>query len=118
MNHNLGPSHDVSLVRDESALRSVVGFPDHLAERKVLRALDRHTRRFIALSPFLCISSMSKDGRADVSPRGDPPGFVHVLDDHVILIPDRPGNRRMDSMRNIMSSNAVGIIFLVPGLDE
>jgi len=89
-----------------------------LAKDKVMPALDDHARRFIALSPFLCLASSAADGRADVSPRGDPPGFVAVLDERTLLIPERKGNRRADTMLNIVENPAVGLIFFVPGIDE
>jgi PPOX class probable FMN-dependent enzyme len=89
-----------------------------LAERKVLHALDRHCCAFIALSPFLVLASADAEGRADASPRGDPPGFVQVLDDRTLLLPDRPGNNRVDSFANILDAPGVGLIFFVPGIDE
>lgn len=103
---------------EEASLREVMGRPDRLAIDKVLQRLDRHCRRFIELSPFLCLGTSDADGRADVSPRGDPPGFVKVLDDRTLLIPERPGNRRVDSMSNLLANPSVGLIFFVPGIDE
>lgn len=100
------------------ALRAHVGPAMGLAADKVMKRLDPHARRFIALSPFLCLGTSSADGRADVSPRGDAPGFVQTPDDRTLLIPDRPGNRRVDSMANIAENPSVGLIFLVPGIDE
>jgi PPOX class probable FMN-dependent enzyme len=105
-------------ITDRSILRSAVGEPVPVAANKELDRLDKHCRHFIRLSPFLCLGTMSADGKADVTPRGDPPGFVKVLDDHTILIPDRPGNRRVDSMENILENPSVGIIFFVPGIEE
>ena len=95
-------------------------YPDPPSERarlKVQRALDGHMRQFIALSPFVCLGSSSADG-ADVTPRGDQPGFVHVLDDHTLLIPDWPGNNRLDTLLNIEANPNVGLLFLVPGFTE
>lgn len=89
-------------------------------ERAVLkerRSLDGHMRRFIALSPFLCLGTSSAAG-ADVTPRGDRPGFVHVVDDETVLIPDWPGNNRLDSLSNIELNPQVGLLFLIPGVDE
>ena len=103
---------------DQSTLRSAVGEPHPIAATKDMPRFDRHCRHFLSLSPFLCLSTMSLEGKADVSPRGDPPGFVKVLDDRTILIPDRPGNRRVDSMENIVENPSVGIIFFVPGIEE
>ena len=99
-------------------LRAIVGGePSEVARRKELPSLDAHARTFIARSPFLLLGTSSADGRCDVSPKGDAPGFVRVLDDHCLVIPDRPGNKRLDGMRNILSNPHVGIIFLVPGND-
>ena len=95
-----------------------MGAVSPMAARKVLPALDRHCRAFIALSPFLVLASSDADGRADASPRGDPPGFVQVLDDRTLLLPDRPGNNRVDSFANILDAPGIGLIFFVPGIDE
>ncbi|MBY0504739.1 MAG: pyridoxamine 5'-phosphate oxidase family protein [Bryobacteraceae bacterium] len=84
---------------------------------KTLPQLDGHCRRFIALSPFLCLGTSSKDG-ADVTPRGDSPGFVHVLDDRTLAIPDWRGNNRLDALTNIIENPQVGLLFLVPGVEE
>jgi PPOX class probable FMN-dependent enzyme len=105
-------------VADPTTLRGLVGPKKPVAVKKQMTRLDGHCRRFIALSPFLCIGTMGPDGGADVSPRGDPPGFVRVVDDRTIVIPDRPGNRRVDSMTSILSNPAVGLLFFVPGVDE
>ena len=105
-------------VDDEGGLRDLFGPAMDLAVRKSLTALDRHCRDFIARSPFLCIGTSSKGGRADVSPRGDPPGFVQVLDDQTIAIPDRPGNNRLDTMENILANPNVGLIFMIPGFED
>jgi PPOX class probable FMN-dependent enzyme len=106
------------LVTSVESLRDIVGGePSEVARRKELPALDPHARAFIARSPFLLVATSAADGRCDVSPKGDAPGFVRVLDDHHLAIPDRPGNRRLDGMRNIMANPHVGLIFLVPGND-
>ena len=91
--------------------------PSERAVKKVQTALDGHMRNFIALSPFVCLGSSSADG-ADVTPRGDQPGFVHVLDDHTVLIPDWPGNNRLDTLMNIEANPQVGLLFLIPGFTE
>lgn len=101
-----------------SGLEAVYGEVSDRARLKVQPALDIHCRNFIALSPFLLISTASADGRADVSPKGDPPGFVKVVDDKTLLIPDRPGNNRLDGMKNILENPHVGLLFLIPGVDE
>jgi hypothetical protein len=105
-------------LRSEAELRQIFGHAEGLAVSKSLGRLDRHCRDFIARSPFLVIGTMSADGRADVSPRGDPPGFVQVIDDTTLVIPDRPGNNRLDTMSNIMANPSVGLIFLIPGFDD
>ncbi len=102
----------------EDELRDYIGRPMDLAVAKAIDHLDRHCRAFIARSPFLTIGTASADGRGDVSPRGDGAGFVQVLDDHTLFIPDRPGNNRLDTMANIINNPHVGILFLVPGFDD
>ncbi len=105
-------------IPDHDALRAHMGAISALAERKVLPALDGYCRAFIALSPFLVLASADAQGRADASPRGDPPGFVQVLDDRTLLVPDRLGNNRVDSFANVLAAPGVGLIFFVPGIDE
>ena len=105
-------------VTSEEALRALVGKPSELAIRKEISYLDAHCRAFIARSPFVLIATSGASGRADVSPKGDPPGFVQVLDEHRLVIPDRPGNRRLDGMRNLLENPHVGLLFLIPGLEE
>lgn len=109
------PEH---LITDEAALRALYPPTHELAARKSLPALDPHAREFIRRSPFLTIGTQSSDGRADVSPRGDPPGFVRVLDDRTLAIPDRPGNNRLDTQANILANPRVGLLFLIPGFDD
>ena len=104
-------------IETEDALRAIFPEPEELVVRKALPALDEHARRFIALSPFLLIATRGPEG-ADVSPRGDPPGFVAVLDARTLLIPERPGNNRLDTLRNLLADPAAGLVFLVPGLGE
>lgn len=85
---------------------------------KVINQFEKHSRQFISLSPFLILSSTRKDGFGDVTPRGDGPGFVKVLDDTTLATPDRPGNNRLDTITNILERPAVGLIFLIPGVCE
>ena len=108
--------HDV--VTGQEELRELVGQPNELTVQMVLPALDQHCRAFIAHSPFLLIGTSNSAGRGDVSPKGDPPGFVQVLDDRTLVIPDRPGNRRLDTLMNIVVNPEVGLLFLVPGMEE
>jgi uncharacterized protein len=99
-------------------LRALYGAPSELAAKKSLKQLDEHCRHFIDRSPFLCLSSAAADGSADVSPRGDAPGFVRVLDDHTLFLPDRLGNNRIDTMMNLLHNPHVGLIFFIPGVNE
>lgn len=99
-------------------LRAVYDLPKGRAKDKVLGSLEKHSLHFIATSPFLLLSSISKTGKMDVSPRGGRPGFVKVSEDGQLLIPDAKGNNRMDSFTNIIETGAVGLIFLIPGIDE
>ncbi len=105
-------------IEDADALRGHIGPVSPLAASKMLRRLDHFCRDFIALSPFLVLASCDAEGNADASPRGDGPGFVRVLDDTTLLIPDRRGNNLIDSFRNIVSSPGVGLVFMVPGIPE
>ena len=105
-------------VTDAADLVRIVGEPKPEIATKELPALDVHCRHFISLCPFLCISTADAAGNQDVSPRGDPPGFVRVLDDRTILIPDRKGNRRVDTMRNILENPNVGLLLMLPGVEE
>ncbi|MDY0885035.1 pyridoxamine 5'-phosphate oxidase family protein [Dongia soli] len=109
---------DPTPVRSDEALRAVIGHPEGLAVAKAIHRLDKHCRRFIELSPFLCLGSADGAGRADISPRGDRPGFVRVLDDRTLLIPERPGNARIDSLTNILENPNVALIFIIPGFED
>ncbi len=99
-------------------LRSSYGEPSERAVKKSLKRLDRHCRRFIELSPFVVLASAGADGRVDCSPRGDPAGFVAILDERTILLPDRRGNNRADSLTNVLENPYVGMLFMIPGVDE
>ncbi|MFG1478252.1 pyridoxamine 5'-phosphate oxidase family protein [Xanthobacter sp. V4C-4] len=99
------------------ALRRLYGEPSGRTRDKVLSRLDPHCRRFIALSPFVLVATADAAGAADVSPRGDAPGFV-ASEDNRLFIPDRPGNNRLDSLSNILATGRVGLLFLIPGVDE
>ena len=88
------------------------------AQKKEMRKLDRHARSFIGKSPFVLIGSQDAAGNGDVTPKGDRPGFVAVLDDTTVAIPDRPGNNRLDTWQNVLENPAVGLLFLIPGMNE
>lgn len=105
-------------IEDAASLRSHVGPVSPVVQNKVLDRLDRFCRDFIALSPFLVLASSDGEGGVDASPRGDAPGFVRVLDDRTLLIPDRRGNNRIDSFGNVVSSPGIGLVFMVPGINE
>lgn len=114
-------SHDFTedgAVREEAGLRDIMGETMEIAIEKCRPRLDRHCRDFIARSPFLCIGTSGADGRADVSPRGDAPGFVQIIDERHLFIPDRPGNNRLDTMTNIVENPQVGLLFLIPGFND
>ena len=102
-------------VRTEAELRELYPEPKSLSVRKVTTGINEMTRRFIAASPFVLVASHSREGLCDVSPRGGPPGFVSVLDETCLAIPDATGNRRLDSMRNVVQTGQVGLLFLIPG---
>ena len=105
-------------ITDSAELRELYGEPNIRAANKVLPKLDEHCRVFIGLSPFCVLGTAAADGSADCSPKGDAPGFIQVLDDETLLIPDRLGNNRIDSMLNIVENSNVSLIFLVPGMNE
>lgn len=104
------------LIRDAAELSALYGEPLERSVRKQMNRLDEYCRAFIAASPFLIVGTQGDV--ADASPRGDAPGFVRVADDRTLLIPDRRGNNRLDTLHNILRNPAVGLIFLVPGLTE
>ena len=105
-------------ITDVETLRSFYPAVTSLAQLKVQDHLDAHAQDFIARAPFLCLGTQSLDGSADVSPRGDPPGFVRILDARTLAIPDRPGNNRLDSLVNILANPVVGLLFIIPGFDD
>ncbi len=106
------------IINTREQLRSILREPSERVARKTLRSLDKHCGVFIGRSPFLLLASADVEGNVDVSPKGDPPGFVKVLDRQTLVIPDRPGNYRADSMENILQNPKVGLIFLIPGKTE
>ena len=103
---------------DASAVRAAIGEPSELVQSKILGTLDRHCRSFIERSPFVLVATVGADGGADVSPRGDPAGFVRIIDNRTLAIAERPGNKLIDTLRNVVDTGAVGLLFLVPGVGE
>jgi PPOX class probable FMN-dependent enzyme len=112
------PHTFTDVVATEAELRDVLGYPAQRSVDKTLNAIDEHCRAFIARSPFVLIASSDHAGRMDISPKGDPAGFVRVLDARTLAIPDRPGNRRADTFRNILQNPNVALYFLIPGARE
>ncbi len=108
----------MSVVSTLDELRDILGHPSQRVIDKALPRLDRFSTYFIERSPFVLVATASREGRCDVSPKGDRPGFVKVLDDRTLLIPDRPGNRRADTFINLLENPRVGTIFLIPTVEE
>jgi PPOX class probable FMN-dependent enzyme len=106
------------MIETAAALRALYAEPGVRAVQKQLTHLEQHSKRFISLSPFLVIASANRAGVMDASPRGGAPGFVKIHDDQTILIPDSPGNNRLDTLTNILESGNVGVILFIPGVDE
>lgn len=100
------------------SLREIYGPAKERSVKKQIDHLDRHCIRFISLSPFVVLASASAAGAPDASPRGGAPGFVHVVDAHTLLIPDSPGNNRLDTLTNLAEAPKLGLLFLIPGMDE
>ena len=105
-------------VTSEGDLRALHAPPSERALRKQLDHLDPHCRRFIGLSPFVVMATAGADGRLDATPRGGDPGFVVVADERTLLLPDRPGNNRLDSLTNLTEHPEIGLLFMIPGVDE
>ncbi len=105
-------------ITDEDSLRSLFEPTHAIALQKCQKALSGYAKEFIRRSPFVCIGTQGASGNADVSPRGDPPGFVRVLDDGSLAIPDRPGNNRLDTLINVLANPNIGLLFIIPGFDD
>lgn len=114
------PGHRLTTrtIEDEATLRALIGAPTALVQSKVAPRLNALTRRFIECSPFVCLATSDADGGCDVSPRGDPAGFVRIVDDATLLMPERPGNRLADSLRNILQNSHVALLFVIPGVGD
>jgi uncharacterized protein len=105
-------------ITDEAQLREIIGEPTALVVTKIAERLNDLTRQFIERSPFVCVATTSPDGGLDVSPRGDPAGFVRILDERTLLIPDRPGNRIADTLTNLLHDPHIALLFLIPGVGD
>ena len=112
------PVATIAGITSEAELRELIGSPQELVVSKIATKLNDLTRQFVERSPFVCLATSAPDGSCDVSPRGDPAGFVRILDERTLLIPDRPGNKLADSLRNILANPHVGLLFLVPGIGD
>ncbi len=106
------------IISDVSTLRGIVGSPTELTLTKMSDRLNSLTKQFIERSPFVCVATSTPDGGLDVSPRGDPPGFVRVLDERTLLLPERPGNRIADSLTNLLDDPRIALLFLIPGIGD
>ena len=106
------------VIRTEAEIRDILGEVLPSQVNKIIDHIDQHCRAWIERSPFVVVTTADKDGRIDVSPKGDPPGFVKVLDDKTLAIPDRPGNHRADSFVNIIQNPRIGLMFVVPKRTE
>lgn len=106
------------MIDDVEALRGLYAQPKGRSLAKQLDRLDAHCMRFVSLSPFVVVATTGAEGRMDCSPRGGEPGFVKAVDARTILIPDSPGNNRLDSMTNVLATGRIGLLFMIPGIDE
>ncbi len=106
------------VIQTEAELREILGYAGGAAQNKGIPEIDDICRAFIAKSPFVLLGSTAANGSLDVSPKGDPAGFVQVMDSKTLLIPDRPGNRRGDTLSNILQNPNIGLLFLVPGRSD
>jgi PPOX class probable FMN-dependent enzyme len=106
------------IITTEKELREIMGHPNEIVTRKTINYIDEHCKGFIEKSPFITIATSDLSGNFDVSPKGDPAGFVKILSDKVLAIPDRPGNRKADTLSNIIQNPNIGLIFLIPGIKE
>jgi len=106
------------IINNQEELSELFGTPSDMVNNKVIDFIDEHIRSYISKTPILFISTANSDGLCDVSPRGDQAGFVYIVDNKHLVIPERPGNRRFDSLCNIISNPNIGLIFIIPGLEE
>jgi len=105
-------------ITTEAELRDLIGSSTPVVQSKISDTVNELTRQFIERSPFMLLATSAPDGTCDVSPRGDPAGFVHILDERTLLVPERPGNKLADSLRNVLANPHVGLLFLIPGIGD
>jgi PPOX class probable FMN-dependent enzyme len=103
---------------NEAELREKLGEPTELVRKKIADRLNPLTRQFVERSPFVVVATGRPDGGLDVSPRGDPAGFVRILDERTLLLPDRPGNKLADTLTNVLADDRIALLFLIPGIDD
>src|SRR5262249_31717981 len=115
---SLGPVETPRAIADEAELRAIIGTPTAVVASKIADRLNGLTRQFVERSPFVCVATKLPGGGVDVSPRGDPTGFVRILDERTLLIPDRPGNRLADTLTNLLADPSIGLLFLIPGVGD
>jgi uncharacterized protein len=108
----------VRTITNDAELRAIIGSPNDVVVSKISDRLNELTRQFIERSPFVCVATKMPNGGIDVSPRGDPPGFVRILGERELLIPERPGNRIADTLTNLLADPSIGLIFLIPGVGD
>ena len=106
------------IITDEGELRDVIAWPTDVVTLKLADHINEHTRQFIERSPFVCVGTSRPGGGLDVSPRGDPPGFVRVIDSHTLLMPERPGDRIADTLTNLLHDPRIALLFLIPGVGD
>jgi uncharacterized protein len=112
------PPTPSKIIKTEAQLRALIGEPAELTCAKISNRLNPMTRLFVERSPFVCVATCDSAGNCDLSPRGDPAGFLRILDERTLLLPERPGNRLADSLRNILANPHIGLLFLVPGATD
>jgi hypothetical protein len=114
----MGSPNTIRTIADEAELRAIVGTPAEVVVSKLSDRLNDLTKQFIERSPFVCVATKMPGGGIDVSPRGDPTGFVRILDDRTLLIPERPGNKLADTLANLLGDRSIGLLFLIPGVGD
>ncbi len=110
--------HSFSTIASEERLRAILGEPTELVKAKLADRLNALTAQFVERSPFVCVATGHTTGGIDVSPRGDPAGFVRVIDERTLLLPERPGNRLADTLTNLLSDPRIALLFLIPGIGD